>query len=145
MNESTSSILRRIIVEGALNLDKLAKEFLSTEKYFNPALPSDTKGRCDGIATRMQKWLELRGIKSKIVQATGFIPPLGADAHPDWLGFSGKDQKFLGHVVVRIGDKVIDLTSSQFGKKYEKPYVMSMAEFRKRWKKIKTSDRLWSR
>jgi len=145
MTESVFDTLVRLIVEGAPNLNKLVAEYLSNEKYWNPSSPLDTKGKCDGVATRMQDWLESRGIKSKIVQATGFVPPLGEDAHPDWLGFAGKDQRFLGHVVVRIGNKVIDLTSSQFGKMYEKPYVMTIGDFKKRWKKIKTSDRLWSK
>ncbi len=124
-----------------VNLPALVAEFLKSPagSYPDPMSCSDTKGRCDGVATRLCEFLAERGVPCEVWEGTGLIPPLGKDAHKEWLEFAGDQQKFLFHVVARVGNKVVDLTGAQYGAAFATPYIKPFSVFKAQWKKVRRS------
>lgn len=102
--------------------------------------PNETKGECDTIANKLYVDLSRNGIKNlEIIEGIGLKQGLGEkNAWED----KKEDAKYFSHVVVKIGDNIIDLTGSQFGKKYNKK-MYSFSDFKKNWTKIKDGP-YWS-
>ena len=124
-----------------VNLPALVAEFLKTPagSYPDPMSCSDTKGRCDGVATRFCEFLAERGVPCEVWEGTGLIPPLGKDAHKEWQEFAGDQQKYLFHVVTRVGNQVVDLTGAQYGAAFAKPFVKPFSTFKAQWTKVRKS------
>jgi tRNA nucleotidyltransferase/poly(A) polymerase/cation transport regulator ChaC/DNA topoisomerase IB len=124
-----------------VDLPALVAEFLKSPagSYLDPMSCSGTKGRCDGVATRLCEFLAERGVSCEVWEGTGLIPPLGKDAHKEWLEFAGDQQKFLFHVVTRVGNQVVDLTGAQYGAAFAKPFVKPFSAFKAQWAKVRKS------
>ena len=98
------------------------------------------RGDCDFMSNVFADWIEAEypGVDAKLLMGQGFIPPLGKDAEQLWLMLSGSDafkkaEKPLNHVVVQVGNYVVDLTGRQFGVKYS-THIYPVSVFKKRWK-----------
>lgn len=108
-----------------------------------------TKGKCDGVAADLHDYLQERGVDSSMIIGTGLVPPIPANAHHDWLGFVGGDyenQQYLIHIVVQVGNQIIDLTNAQFGtfqRGYSKKGIHRLSEFTKMWRTVKPFTPLW--
>jgi SPP1 gp7 family putative phage head morphogenesis protein len=106
-----------------------------------------SKGKCDTVAGELASYLQYKGIKARVIGATGLKPPLPEDAHPDWKAFLGGDrnnQKYLWHAVVQTEDAIIDLTGSQYGAKFAGIRVLKSSAFKKEWRSFKTHPAAYS-
>lgn len=98
--------------------------------------PDCAKGRCDGVAQDLFVFLHARGLRGlAIIQGLGLKTGLGQDCAREWKKFQGQEM-CLGHVVVRAGRRVVDLTGRQFGSQYA-PEIYPLKTFRQRWREVK--------
>jgi hypothetical protein len=77
----------------------------------------------------------------------GVLEAKGLDALPDdaaqgWAGFLEKPG-YLSHRVVRVGDRVVDLTGIQFGARHGR-LVQSLPEFATHWSEVRGTRALLS-
>ena len=100
------------------------------------------RGDCDMMSNVFADWFEDQtGVALEIWSGQGFLPPLGKDANGLWLMLSGDSahergvEKPLGHVVVKMGDWVVDLTGGQFGGLYSDP-VYPFSVFKRNWSEV---------
>lgn len=84
----------------------------------------------------LHAFLHERGIESRVIEGVGFKAGVGEGATGVASDFRAEPQ-YLIHVVVRVGNRVIDLTMSQFGTEYARPIIYPHATFKARWRKIK--------
>ena len=129
-----------LMTRRAMSLLGLVKDFLrEVRPHLNPLSCDTTKGKCDGVATDLHYYLADHGVASQPLEGRGLIPPMGPKAHPDWIDFVGddpKNQQYLAHVVVRVGNQVVDLTGAQFGMG-SGIVIEPLSAFRQRWQHIK--------
>lgn len=59
--------------------------------------------------------------------------------------YSEVDSSDIGHTVLKVGEYVIDLTSSQFGKNYPQKKVIKFEELEKLWKEVDFVSASWGR
>lgn len=124
---------------ATVDLKGLVKGFLSTQPHLDTLSCDATKGKCDGVSSRLFHYLTDQGVKAKVVEGRGLLESLGAEAHPDWISFVDGDTRnlaYLSHVVVVVGRTVIDLTSAQFGQTRGVVFE-PLSDFRKRWKSLR--------
>lgn len=120
--------------KDAVKLQDFIKEFVKDDefyKYYKTA--NDFYGKCDGIANSFYTFLINKDLKNaSIITGIGYLKDL-----PDNAADKAKENEpeFLTHVVVRVGNKVVDLTGKQFGEKNIR--IIPFSTFKKEWKKIK--------
>ncbi len=74
------------------DLEALTRQFLvEVHPNLNTHSCDATKGRCDGVSSRLHHWLADQGVESTLVEGRGLIPPLGAGANTDWVDFVAGD------------------------------------------------------
>jgi len=94
------------------------------------------KGFCDTISQKFAEKLVNEGVDSNDIQLIeGIGLKNGLGDNPAKL-LMDTNTKFISHVVVKIGDKIIDLTGKQFGDKYS-GNVIPYSEFKSNWGKVK--------
>jgi hypothetical protein len=118
-------------------VDLVSKFMMSPENQYRVwSCKNDTKGACDGVSVDLAKFLEEHGVSATLLAGTGRTKPLSKDANPEWLNFVSQEEgaeQYLFHVVVVVGDQVIDLTSAQFG---ENDWLYPLSQFKQDWKKV---------
>lgn len=123
--------LIRYLNEEKNNLTKDVNYFTKNDPYYKYSkTPEDFRGSCDGISTDLFYYLKDKGYEVELIQGNGakFDMP---DDHPY------KDiPQHIVHVVVKVKDKIIDLTGMQF--EFKKIRIISLVQFKKEFKTIKT-------
>lgn len=118
----------------------LIEEFLNDNPYYRRGLTDKetSKGTCNGVSEDLMRFLQKKGIGAKVIGCTGLLKPLPRDAHRDWKQYA-KERQYLWHAIVKVDDgTVIDLTGSQYGKKFAGIRIMQYIELQKEWKSFKT-------
>jgi len=119
---------------AAINLQDLIKEFIKEDKFYKYyKSANDFYGKCDGIANDFYSFLTNKGLKNtSIITGIGYLKDLSKEA----AEYAKKQElEFLTHVVVRVGNKVVDLTGKQFGENSVR--IVPFSTFKKEWTKIK--------
>lgn len=73
------------------------------------------------------------GFQPRMFLAKGFKGDL-TDAHPSWREFAGPKNPIM-HIVLRVGNLVIDPAGAQFGPKYGNTMFRSINDFKTFWKR----------
>ena len=117
------------------------------KEYDYPVRSCDLgRGDCDSVSNVLVDFLEDHGVSAVLLSGEGFVPPLGEDAEGLWIQLAGDKafqetpDKGLMHVVVLVGDTVVDLTGRQFGSDYADP-IYSLSEFKRRWERTDSPRR----
>jgi len=122
--------LTRYLNEGKQNLNNDIKKFIATDQFYKYSkTPEDFRGSCDGISTDLYYFLQKKEYKVSMIQGHGAMFKI-PDDHPH----RGIPQHII-HVVVKIGNKIIDLTGLQF--ELDKVRIISLSDFKKEFKTIK--------
>lgn len=106
-------------------------------KYRVWSCKKDMKGACDGVSEDLAQFLIDHGQPAEMLAGTGYNGKLSPDAHPEWLQFVASEpgaERYLFHVVVAVGDQVIDLTRAQFG---DSNWIYPRSEFYSQWNTVK--------
>jgi len=102
-------------------------------------------GTCKLYAHDLAKVLRQHGHDADILQVVGPSKDvLDKDIHPSWLDFlniSKSARSAMTHYVVSVGDKVVDITGRQFGKKGGGVKIQSKKNFLANWDKSYEVDR----
>lgn len=118
-------------------VDLVSKFMMSPENQYRVwSCKNDTKGACDGVSVDLAKFLKKHGVEATLLAGKGLTKPLSKNANPEWLNFVGQEEgaeKYLLHVVVAVGDQVVDLTSAQFG---ENEWIYPLEKFKQEWNKV---------
>ncbi len=139
INKINESILRKkirkIISDGMeFYIDYFKKEDHITQLIKSFDNPNDLKGFCDTISEKFANKLLEQGIKNvSLIEGVGLKQGLDKNAADAWNEY---EPKYLSHVVVRVGNKIIDLTGKQFGDKYSKN-IIPLSEFKSYWNKVR--------
>jgi hypothetical protein len=120
----------RYLTEAKGNFMEDIKSFIKEDPYYKYfKTPEDFRGSCDGISTDLFYYLKNKGYKVELKQGMGAKFKMPED-HPY------KDiPQHIVHVVVKVENKIVDLTGMQFG--FEKIRIMSVSDFKKEFKTIK--------
>jgi len=88
------------------------------------------RGDCIAISNVFAEWLEEKyGVQARLIKGTSFLSPIGTDAEEFW---NRMPKQSAMHVVVEIGNHIVDLSGSQFGRQYSEP-VYDMNTLQQRW------------
>jgi hypothetical protein len=104
--------------------------------------PKQAFGRCYDLSTDLAEWLADRGVKVKIIRGHKFIGKLGPDAALRWRVTAPEE---LVHHAVLIEEPgpayhtVVDLTGSQFGRKYAEP-MYALDAWLDRWRIVAVGE-----
>ena len=90
-------------------------------------------GSYEELLRNLHQLLSEKGFQPKIILARGFKGDL-LDAHPAWREFAGAGNPIM-HIVLRVGNLIIDIAGSQFGTGYGNTMFRRMSAFRQYWRK----------
>jgi hypothetical protein len=130
--------LTKVIAVTSDRLENDIKLFISEDSFYkHNKKPQDFTGKCDGVATDLYYFLKDKDYEVKLIMGVGFKGKLPAhfSAHYKQAGLDVPEPQYVSHVVVVVGNTVIDLTGGQFGFKNQR--LLSLTQFKKEWDVIK--------
>lgn len=134
--KTSADVDRRV---AARDVVALVSAFLQ-EHRTECASQDGAMGRCMDASRDLWRYLVAEGVEAEMIEANDLVEPFDPDyLHPEWRIWTGDDLRFLSHTVVRVGDKVIDLTARQFDSRAPFPLIESEAAFAARWRRRRPS------
>lgn len=129
--------LKRFLQEATLNLQKDITAFIRDNEFYKYyKTPEDFQGTCDGVSSDLYKYLKDRGHDVELIEGRGAMFELPKN-NPH-----ANIPEYVTHVVLKSGNKIVDLTGMQFG--FDKVRIISLSKFKKEFKKIKPFE-AWKR
>lgn len=129
--------LKQYLNESKLDLTKDVKEFIANNEFYKYyKTPEDFQGTCDGVSSDLYKFLLDKGHDIELIEGIGVKFELPKN-HPNI-----NIPQYVSHVVLKAGNKVVDLTGRQFG--FDKVRIIPLSQFKKQFKKIKPFE-AWKR
>ena len=129
-----------VLKVACVSIKSLIEDFIKEDAFYKYLqTPDDFYGKCDGVSNDFYNYLSNKGIKASIIHGVGYFKTLDKNAAKNALKI---DPKYLTHVVVQVGNTIVDLTGKQFG--YTPISIKPFSSFKKEWKTIKKGP-YWKR
>jgi len=123
----------KIIQIAAFSLKEAIKDFAKNDEFYKRYKTADDfYGKCDGISNDLYAFFKNKNVKAEIISGIGYLKDVSNNAAKE---AKNNEPEFLIHTVVRVGNKVIDLTGKQFGQNSIR--ILPFSIFKKEWKKLK--------
>ncbi len=120
-----------IVVENVLYSD--IQKFIKSNNLESLINSCDlSKGNCDTVTKKLYNYLLSVGYNDADLQEIELLNPKFEtdEAHPEWQKY---DKKYLGHVILKVGDFFVDLTGSQYSKSQSGIKIYTLSELGNLW------------
>ena len=124
------------VIAKRIELKKSVIDFLSKPEMLiqHRHLCEHKHGSYEELIRNLYQHLQEHGFQPSLVLARGFKGDL-MSAHPAWREFE-KNRNAIMHLVIRVGNMVIDIAGNQFGQNYNQNMFRPVCECKKFWRKL---------